>query len=258
MKKNTKLAIILAAAIAMAIIAGILTFVLLTPERATVYIFNDSYAEGTRLNGNMFSVVELDSKAIINGASGDIGTQFITKNEIGAILQQGYTLKYDVTKGVPLTLSLLSVSGGNTIETSMKPTAVAITVAVDSITGVTPDLSKNAYVNVFAAYKNGERKLLLESIRVLKTHYSSSGSLVGVTLEAENNTIARALIVAQTDGVIYLGLVNPSGYVFESYPEDQEEYEAQDQTNEDATILDNEESTETDAYEEDPDNGIVG
>lgn len=212
MKKNSKILMVLAIALVFTIAAGICIFQILSPQRTTIYVFNKNYTAGTTLTADMFTPIQVDSKIVVAGANAPISHRFITQAEFPTLLRANDSLKSDVGEGTPLVISLLSVTGGNAIEMSMQATAIAVTVDVTPITGVTNDLAPGAYVNVYVTYHTGGTKLIMEKMRVLAVHKGGSGgSLSGATLELTNSEAVR-LIDATKNGSIYLGLVNSGGY----------------------------------------------
>ena len=81
MQKNKKIIIALAVALVCAIIACIAVFVLVTPSRTTIYVFNDSYAAGTQISGEMLSPLQVDSTMVSSGANTATSEQFMTTQE---------------------------------------------------------------------------------------------------------------------------------------------------------------------------------
>ena len=110
-------------------------------------------------------------------------------------------------------LSQVSSSGSNEVEVKMSSNAVAITISVNNISGITADLKSESHVNVYACYANGTASLLLENIRVLSVQ-KDDGELEGVTLEL-NNSQATTVMEAIGVGDLYLGLVNAEGYIYQ-------------------------------------------
>jgi len=214
MKKNTKILMVLALAVIFTITAGICAYQILSPQRTTIYVFNRNYKAGTPLTADMFTPIQVDANIVVAGAKAPVSQRFITQAEFPALLRANDSLKTDVGEGTPLVCALLSVTGGNAIEMSMQATAIAVTVDVNSITGVTNDLAPGASVNIYVTYHTGSTRLILEKMRVLAVHKGGSvGSLSGVTLEL-TNLEAIYLIDAAKNGSIYMGLVNASGYQF--------------------------------------------
>lgn len=214
MNKNKKIVAVLALAIVMAILAGAAVVSFLSPHRTTIYVFKAAYQIGTQITSDMLVPVQVDSSMLVAGRNANVNERFVTANEIRALLQSGDSLKVSVGEGTPLMKSLLSISGGNSIMMSMAPTAVAVSVNVDNVTGVTKELYPGASVNVFVTSYSGGTFLLFENMRVLDVNRRSSGELSSVTLEV-SNTEAVKLINSMRNGAIQLGLINPTGYVFE-------------------------------------------
>lgn len=195
------------------ILATICIFTFLSPQRTTVYVFKDAYPAGTQIKADMFLPMQVDSQIVIAGAKGEMNKRFITSAEFEEVIKTGDSLKMDVGEGAPFMLSFLTTAGGNAIEIAMNPSAVAVTVDVDGVTGVTDDLMAESRVNVYVAYRASGTSLLLENMRVLSVNKSEAGSLISATIET-NNDQALKLIEAQKNGAIHLGLVNGSGYQY--------------------------------------------
>jgi len=214
MKKNSKILMVLAIALVFTIAAGITTFRILAPQRTTIYVFNQNFTAGTPLTPDMFTPIQVDSNIVVAGARAPISHRFITEAEFPTLMRANDSLRVDVGVGTPLIISLLSATGGNAIEMSMQATAIAVTVDVNPITGVTNDLTPGSSVNVYVTFHTGGTRLLMERMRVLAVHRGGSGgSINGVTLEL-TNAEAISIIDATRNGSIYLGLVNAGGYQF--------------------------------------------
>lgn len=213
-QKNKKIIIVVSIAIVSAIIAGILLFAFLTPQRTTVYVFKENYKAGTMLSGDMLTPIQVDSTIMTAGASNRTSSCFITRDTYSTVVQVNDALKVDVDKGTPLMASMLTSTAGNDVEVRMSATSVAVTVPVTSITGVTADIKPESHINVYVTYNSGETHLILENIRVLAT-ISGNDGLSGLTLELDNDK-ATKVIAATNTGTIYCGLVNGDGYQYET------------------------------------------
>lgn len=214
MLKNKKIVIVLAVALVCLIVAAALLVAFLTPIRTTFYVFKDTYKAGTTITGDMLTPVQADSRLVVAGGSSEAGTYFITSENLSSYIQKGDVLRTDVKKGEALMLTHVSKSGSSEVEVKMAPNAVAITVPVNSIKGVTPDLKSESHVNVYVSYKTGETELLLENIRVLSVQ-KDEDSLEGASLELTNEQ-ALAVVAAVESGNLYLGMVNSEGYIYEN------------------------------------------
>ncbi len=215
MKKNYKIITILAVAIVMAVLASVGIVSFLSPRRATIYVFKSAYSIGTQITSDMLIPVQVDSSIVIAGRKANVNERMVTSEDLRALLESGDSLKVSVGEGTPLMRSLLSISGGNSIVMSMSPSKVAVTINVDNTTGVTQKLYSGASVNVYVTAYSGNTFLLFENMRVLEITRNSNGSLANVTLEVDNEQAVK-LINSTRNGSVHLGLINESGYQYES------------------------------------------
>lgn len=209
MKKNKIIAILSVCAVAFCALACFLIYQYMSPARDTIYVFNDSYSIGEQVTEDMLSPVQVDSTITVAGKKSGIETRFVTPAEYAAVLTSGDSLRMDVSEGMPLTTSMLSTTGGSTVEMNMQSDLIAVTVAVDPITGISNDLKEGSRVNVYASI-DAETELLQQNKRVLEVFYEE-GEITGVSIE-ENASESMELIYAATYGKIYLGLVDGTGY----------------------------------------------
>lgn len=214
MNKNKKIIIALVVALLFALLAGVAVTSFLKPRRTTIYVFKNNYPIGTQVMSDMLIPVQVDSSMIIAGRNTKVNDMFITNNEIKALLESGDSLKISVGQGTPLMKSILSISGGNNIVMSMKPSSVAVTVPLDDVTGISKDLYSGANVNVYVTSYTGGTFLLFENMRVLEVDRKQNGSLYSATLEVDNSQAVK-VINSLKNGSIHLGLINPTGYVYE-------------------------------------------
>ena len=119
--KNKKIIMILLTALVIAVIGGIALYMYLVPQKTTVYVFNDNYQAGTALTEKMLTPVQADSKIVVAGKNSNTSSRFVTGADIKAVLNSGDSLRMDVAEGMPLTLSILSVTGGSSVEMNMDP-----------------------------------------------------------------------------------------------------------------------------------------
>lgn len=210
-QKNKKILIVLSIAVVLAILAGWLVFQLLSPHRATVYVFNNNYAAGTQVTSSMLTAVEVDSNVIVSGNKVSSADYLVTSDNINSVLNSAGVLRADVHSGNIFTASMLSSTGGNQIEMSMKTDAVAVTIGANNVTGITSALMRDDRVNVYANY-NDSTVLILQNQRVLSVSYEN-GYISGVTLECSVED-SLSLIHAYTYGSVHLGLVNATGYQY--------------------------------------------
>ncbi len=207
--KNRIIAIFIACTVIFTVLACFMIYRYMSPMRGTIYVFNNAYSAGEQISADMLTPLQVDTTIIAAGKSSDVGSQFVTPAEYADIVRSGDSLRIDVGKGMPLTTSMLSVSGGSSVEMNMTSDAIAVTIQVDKYTGITNDLKEGARVNVYANINSGIH-LIQQNKRVLEV-YKNDGALSGISLE-ENIYESMELIYAATNGKIYLGLVDGTGY----------------------------------------------
>ena len=140
--------------------------------------------------------------------------RFVTGADIKAVLNSGDSLRMDVAEGMPLTLSILSVTGGSSVEMNMDPAKIAVTVPVTSITGVTKDLKEGSRVNIYTTGGDANgTTLLFQNMRVLSVEKDSNGELSSATIEVSTDESLKLVYAANTSS-IYFGLVDSSGYEY--------------------------------------------
>jgi len=211
--KNRKLILFIVIAVITALLAGFATYRYLSPKKTTIYMFNSNYSAGDVVDMDKLQTVTADASIMAGGRSENINGRFITSNEIRSVLGQTNVLRMDVAAGMPLTYSMLSVTGGSTVENYMDPTKIAVTAAVNGITGVTDDLKPGSRVNIYVAGINDSGiTLFLQNMRILSAN-TSGGSLISATFECDQNQ-ALKLIYAATYSSIYLGLVDQNSYQY--------------------------------------------
>lgn len=213
-KKNKKLLIILIVAVIIAASGGAALYFYLVPQKVTMYVFKDNYKAGEVLSEEMLTPIQADSKIVVAGNTADTSSRFVTGDDITAVLQTGDSLRMDVSAGMPLTIALLSVNGGSSVEMNMDPSKVAVSIPISSTTGVTKDLKEGSRVNIYATgMENGGTVLLFQNMRVLSVAKDSNGELSSTTIEVDINQSLK-LIYAANNTSLYLGLVDSAGYEF--------------------------------------------
>ena len=210
MSKNKLITSLIIGAILFSSLAAFLIYHYMAPARSTIYMFNDSYSSGEQVTSDMLTPVQVDSQIVMAGKTTGVSSAFVTPSEYQDIIRSGDSLRMDVTEGMPLTTGMLSVSGGSKVEMSMKSDAIAVTVPVNEYTGITNDLKEGARVNIYANL-DSTVALIQQNKRVLEVFKSNDGVITGVAVE-ENIQESMELIYAVTNGSIYLGLVDSTGY----------------------------------------------
>ena len=212
--KNKKIIFILLLALVVAVIGGVALYLYLMPQKTTVYVFNDNYESGAALTEEMLTPIQADSKIVVAGKTSDTSSQFVTGSDIQAVLNSGDSLRMDVAKGMPLTLSILSVTGGSSVEMNMDPEKSAVSIPISSTSGVTKDLKEGSRVNIYTTGgdTNGTT-LMFQNMRVLAVQKDSNGDLSSATIEVTADESLKLVYAANTCS-IYFGLVDSSGYEY--------------------------------------------
>lgn len=207
--KSKKIVIVVLLALVMCGIAAVGVYQVLSPQRANVYVFNDNYPAGTQISRNMLTTLNVDSSVIAANAKLSTGDYFVTDSNFNSVIQTAGVLRADVNRGTPLMTSMLTTTGGNRIEMTMKANAVAVSIGVNNVTGVTKDMRTGSRVNVYSCQAE-KTELLLENVRILEV--SSNGeSISSVVLEVSVSESIR-LVHAYNFGVVHLGIVDMKGY----------------------------------------------
>jgi len=213
--KNRKIILILIAAVLTAIAGSICLYHYLVPQKTTIYVFKENVKAGDVINEKMLIPVQADSTIFVAGANTNASERFVTGDNIDAVLKSRDSLRMDVTAGTPLTLALLTTTGGSSVEMNMNPEKIAITIPVSSVTGITNELKNGSRVNVYVTGTFDDTystMLLFENMRILNVNKSNE-SLSSVTLETSIEESLK-LIYYTTSGSIYLGLIDSSGYEY--------------------------------------------
>ncbi len=207
--KNKKIIVVLSISAILIVLLCFGIYKAIVSQKATIYVFNNTYKAGSTLTSSMLIPMQVDKNIVITGKSSDIGTQFITSKTFEDVIKSGDTLRVDVTANTFLTSTILTNQGGNEIENTMKSTAIAVTVDVDDVTGVTNELGVGSYVNISCIF--GGSETIYESLRVLAATKDTSGNLISVTIEC-NYEQFQMITNASNGGYIHLGLINSNGY----------------------------------------------
>lgn len=211
--KNRKILGILILAVILSVVGGIAFYQYLNPKKVTLYVFNDNYETGTVLKSDMLTSIKCDASIVVAGKNMETATRFVTGEKIKEVLQTGDSLRMDVADGMPLTLAMLSVNGGSSIEMTMDPSKVAVTIPVSSISGVTKDLKEGSRVNIYATGMDdlSATTLVFQKMRVLNVTRDANGALTAATIEVTPEESLK-LVYSANNATINLGLVDSAGY----------------------------------------------
>jgi len=213
--KNRKIVLILVIAFLVAAIGAVALFSYLRPMRITMYVFKDSYPAGTAVTDDILVPVLVDENIVYGGKNTDASAAFITKDRKKELVDDKKNfLKIGVLKGMPLAENMLTLNNWSKIQMEMDEDKVAVTIPVDSISGVSNELTYGSRVNIYMSSSDSRgngTELLFENMKVLAVTKDSYGSLSSATIEV-SVAESLSLINAAENYSIYLGLVNGSSY----------------------------------------------
>lgn len=215
MAKNKKILTILLVAVLVAVAGGVSLYLYLSPQKVTVYVFNDNYDSGTALAENMLVPVRCDAKIVVAGKNADVKSKFVTGAEIAEVLNAGDHLRMDVAEGMPLTRSELFINGGSDIEKNIHTGMIAVTIPMDSVTGTAEGIREGSHVNIYATGFQGNdgTTLLFQNVSVIAVEKNTNGVLTSATVEV-NTDQSLKLIYAQNNSTLNLAVVDSAGYEY--------------------------------------------
>lgn len=205
--KSGKIVLLLFLAALLAIVAGVCIYKYCNSQKEFLYVFNNNYSAGTRITQNMFTSVEVDKVITENGKAGLANDRYVTAENLNKLINSNSYLLYDVKVGQAFTYAMTTNLGKTSIEYALGEDMIAVTIPINSISGVTSELRAGNLVNIYSS-SNGSTNLVLNKMKIIAVD-KNEGELSSVTFEC-TDTQAQSLIYAQTYSTIYFGLVNES------------------------------------------------
>jgi len=213
--KNKKIVLVLVLAIIIALIGAVAIFSYLRPQRVTMYVFKDDYKAGTYVTDDILTPILVDRSITYGGRNAELDEAFITNNTKEKLINETTNfLKIDVSKGMPLTQSMLTINNWSKIQMEMDEKKVAVTIPINSISGVSKELTFGSRVNIYMSSSNNSgngTELLFENMKVLAVNKNDYGELISATIEV-NVAESLSLINAAENYSIYFALVNGQKY----------------------------------------------
>ncbi len=213
--KNKKILLIILVALLSAAIACVALYLYLTPQKVTVYIFNSNYEAGTIVTNNMLAPVQIDANLVLQGNKQKVNNVLVTsKTKAQLIDNRRNTLRVDVTEGMPLTASLLTQNNSSPIGMALEDTdKIAVTINVDSVSGVTNTLKAGDRVNIYASGSGDygyETRLCFQNMKLLYVN-GSGNSITSATVEVTTEESVRLINISKSYS-IHFALINGSNY----------------------------------------------
>lgn len=213
--KSSKLSYVII--IVLALIVAFLSYSYLSTTKTTIFIFNDDYPAGHVIVEDMLTPIQVDANMVVEAFNEEV--RYAIPGNLDEIL--GQYLRFDVVKGTPLMSIHADEQGGARTEKRLNANMVAFTVPVDNITGGSPFIEPESFVNVYVSYDNDfeeTSELKYQNVRVIDVLYaetysetSDSPTLSGVTLEIKPEQSVE-LMHAVEFGRVRIALIKSNHY----------------------------------------------
>ena len=205
MTKSRKILILLVLAFISAIVSGYLIYTYCNSTKGFIYVYNDNYKAGTKIEKNMFSAMKVDDQIIKTGQKGSLDTYYITGEHFSKVCKGNEYLLDDVVKDQPLTFVDLALTSGTSIERSLSGNGMAVTIPISGTAAVTDDLRVGSVVNIYTSDASGT-KLIFENMRIIARN--DDKTISKVTFETSPDDTLD-LINAANNKRLYFSLVSP-------------------------------------------------
>lgn len=180
-----------------------LSYQFLGSTKTIMYVFANNYEAGTKITRNMFEEVEVDESIVtnLNYKNQNNGKPcFVTKASLDTIINKGEYLGVDVYQGTPFMTTETASYSVSTVERRLSDYKTAITIPVNNLSGVSPEIQAGARINIYASYSTESYEvvqLLFQNVKILdvqSTGDSSAGyTLTGFTIEVDPNDAMKLL-----------------------------------------------------------------
>lgn len=208
--KNTKF-LILIAAILISLFAAMAAWGVLKPKQQMVVMTTQDIPANTLVKANMVKLQSVATNSAVPQALGD------TNKVIDKVLIGPMTAGHQLSEKDILTINT-SGEIANPVTPAIHTGHVAISVKVDSISGVTNNLKAGDRVNVQVGFKEGSGMpgmagTLLQNRLVLDSQKSTDTDkkLTAVTIEVTPDEAVKVALIEAQDAAVRISLV-PSGY----------------------------------------------
>ena len=150
-----------------------LSYTYLSTAKTNIYLFKNNYEAGSKITKDMFLTLEVDANMVTDLAyatRGTIDAKYVTSDDLAAIIDKGDYLGVDVYKGTPFMTTQTATIGGSTVERRLSDYKTAITIPVNNISGVSPEINAGARINIYASYSTESfqvEELLFQNVKIL-------------------------------------------------------------------------------------------
>ena len=182
------------------VLIAFLTYGYLKDEKTNIYLFNADYEAGRTITPDMLEIMEVDNKLVHKVIESNSPAQYVLPSDLQKIIDNKETLGCDVSKYTPFMSTQTASVGGSLVERRLAKNKVAITIPVNNISGVSPEITAGAMINVYTNYSSESfqvEELLMEEIKILDvqaTGDAESGySLSGITIQVSPEQTLKLL-----------------------------------------------------------------
>ena len=175
----------------------------MSTAKTNIYLFKDKYEAGTKISKDMFISLEVDADMVTELAYKTKGTadaKYVTSNDLSKIIENGDSLGVDVYKGTPFMTTETTDIGGSTVERRLGEYKTALTIPVNNISGVSPEIEAGARINIYASYTTESyqvEQLLFQNVKILDVQATGTAedgyTLSGFTIELEPQDAIKLL-----------------------------------------------------------------
>ena len=212
-KTRTGTVLILLLIAVLMLIAGFGMMTFLKSQRTTVYVFNAAYPEGTQVNGDMFTQIQIDTStyALLSGTE----SAYAKREEIVAAIEAGDRLSAGVVSGLPVTANLFMTNGGTGVESRLADGKAAVEILSSRVYGLSGNevragsrINLTAYSNVNDVERS---ELIYQDMLILDVVSDENGALVSVYVECDPEDLVMLQHALVTDSVS-VSVLRPGSY----------------------------------------------
>lgn len=142
----------------------------LKTQKTEIFLFAQDYEAGTQITKNMLTTLTVDASMVDNVALSGFNASFVTPSDLKQVLEKGDTLVTDVYAGTPFMTTETTTLGGSVVERRLQDYKTAITIPVTNISGVSPEISAGAKINIYTSYETDSyeiEELLFQNVKIL-------------------------------------------------------------------------------------------
>lgn len=172
----------------------------LKSSKTEIYLFAQDYEAGTTITKEMLTTLTVDATLVDEVMTSSNEAKFVTTNDLSTVLQEGDTLVCDVYAGTPFMTTETTTLGGSVVERRLQDYKTALTLPVNNISGVSPQITAGAKINIYSSYSTENyqvQELLLQNVKILDVQATgddeSGYELSAITIQVDPDQALRLL-----------------------------------------------------------------